>query len=271
MITKIGTKIVLSTKREDDSYKNYAMMASAPIAGGFITDAISSGDFTGRRTLYHGTLGDNIPSILNNGLNPTSDKNAINTKALKVDPERYVKSLGKSYMTKNRLHAMLYAASAQKRKDIKRKMSLSKREPFRLGIEDLMANKVNTLTNKEIMDARNNVVKLNVPLWKHKQVINPEVDMPYEEWAKRSNVDHKNPISKQMYKQLRDAVVVEGGISPEYIAKSSKYIRNSPKEYFQYVKKMPRRALLGAGKFGLGLGLLGLAGTGAYNQFKNHD
>lgn len=72
---------------------------------------------------------------------------------------------------------------------------------------------------------RKGIVKVNVPLWKHKVVVNPEVDMPFEEFINRIKKFKPDvPISglaravlKQGYDNLRKAVVVDGPVSAEYI------------------------------------------------------
>lgn len=274
MITKIGYILVLAEdkKKQTKDYitetkdyiketmkpekvKNRLMMAAAVPGALLLDNSLRSGYLTGRATLYHGTLKENIPSILEHGLKATSDDSAVNTKVLQAtDPERCKKALGKSYAEKNLINAAGYAYGAENRKN----GIIAPRQP---SLKDLFRQK-------------DNIVKLNIPLHKLKTVMNPEVDMPYDEWVKKVDPHgfySEGDFLKRAYKMLRNAVVVDGDIPAEYIPKSEKYVRNNLKEYLEYVKKMPKNALKGVGKAGAGLSLIGLSGYGAYNAFKKDD
>lgn len=226
MITKLGIEIV---SRSDNDGMSAAINSGESIAGGkLLHKAITSGELTGRVNLYHGTDHKAADSIRLKGLLPTTEESAVNTAQLRGDPERFNKSLGKAYMTRSPLEAYTYG----------------------LG------------KNMRGGGASPDVVRLNVPLWKMKSVINPEVDMSFAEWKKKTvpGPEKVNPLQdmalRKMYRQLRDSVVVEGPVGPEFVRGSDKYRRNSFREIMEYAKARPgtfaggvAKSLLGAGAF----------------------
>lgn len=237
MITKIGKEIV----KEKGIHP--AISAIEGIGGtGLLANAVNSGQLTGRATLYHGTDRQSARGILEKGLLPTSEENAVNTTALKADPERYKKALGKSYMTRSAMEALSYSIGKSKRQ-LKREMPC--------------------------------LVRVNAPLWKMKQVMNPEADMPYAEWEKRTfgkALFDQTPefAKKSMYRQLRKSVVIDGAVEPEYIRGSTGYRGNSFREFRDYVKAKPKTFALGAGKSLLGGAALLHGGYETFKKIREH-
>ena len=203
--------------------------------GALLRNAYHSGDITGRATLFHGTKSeDKARSIREKGL-------------LRTTPE--------SINEFNR--AVLQSRSG----DVYRN-SLGKSYMTKDPIEALFYGNLRP----------KNVVKLNVPLWKYKQVVNPEIADGYKAFSDDADRKLRNAIIPQepnlqtdliktkMYNKLRDSAVVEGDVSPEHIKGSDKYVKNSIKEIKEYIKARPWQFAKGVGKAGLGLGLLGGGG-----------
>ena len=241
MITKLGKS--LSQSGGDDSTS--VVGAAAGLAGaGVLRNALASGDLTGRRTLYHGTTEDVARSIRQQGLLPTTDANAVNTKIISHDTDRYAKSLGKAYATPSKAEALGYAVATRNR----RAGNFLFMDPARLS------------------DFKG-VVKLNVPEWKHNMVMNPEVDMDLKSYIARSaelRGKQLSPVEKQQaasaYRQLRRAAVFDGGVSPEYVKGADKYKANSIRELLEYARARPGQFARGLGKGAIGLA--GIAGSG---------
>jgi hypothetical protein len=238
-----------AAEEETDPGKLHAAAgAGAVLGGGLLTKNMASkGHLTGRETMYHGTDSNSARNIRRQGLMPTSDTSAVNTDALKRDPERYQKALGKTYATNSKLLAKTYAAqTAEKR-----------------NYADLMDIK------KPLVDP--DVVKIKAPTWKFNSVMNPEVDMPIREWFARS----KNPrmpdldyddlpaparaAIRAQYNSYRKNRVFTHAIPAEFI-KGEKYKRLGMKELGQYIANNKLR--FGKGMAGAGAGI-GLAGLGA--------
>lgn len=243
MITKAAKTV---TEQEDPRSKaeRYLGLGSTGAGTLLAMNALDSGDLTGRETLYHGTDPDAANSIRRRGLMPTTESNVVNTDAIKGDRERYAKALGKAYTTRNKTEARSYAVQTMA------KRKAAKGEAVKAL--DMMLN------------LGDGVVKLNVPVWKMKTVMNPEVDMPFEEWRKRlgffANLYDEGSL-KRMYKDLRRAVVFDGGVGAEYVKGAKGYRGLTPAELVEYIRANPRRFARGLGKAGLGAGL---AGGGAY-------
>lgn len=223
--------------------------------GAYLGDkALASGDLTGRETLYHGTDVDSAANIKRTGLMPTTDANAINTTAIKSDTERYNKSLGKSYTTRNKGEARTYAIQTQAKRDaLKGKVP----DGIRLALQ-----------------SGKGIVKLNVPTWKRKTVINPEVDMPFDDWRKKLGIFgalYPESVLKKMYNSLRESVVFEGGIPTEYIKGSDGYKGLSAAELLDFIRNNPQRFVKGLGKAGLGAGLVGGGGYLLGRQYLEDD
>lgn len=259
MITKIGTDLVGGVKSNLTSSQPEIKDVIPAVAGvGLLSNAVRSGDLTGRRTLYHGTTEDVVKSIMDKGLLPTTDETAVNMKGIAYDKERYKKSLGKAYATPSKQHALMYAMNARNRK----------------AGNFLVMDPVNR------SDIRG-IVKLNVPDWKYKMVLNPEVDMGYEEWLSKIEDSARRKLNpseksryKNIYKHLRGAAVFEGGVSPEHIKGSNKYTANSLKEILEYARARPSRFARGTGKGIAGLGaIVGSAYllSGKNNNWNRHS
>lgn len=232
---------IIKGEKEDINQKHFSNFANSVegLAGAALaSNALKSGELTGRQTLYHGTTRDAVKGIKEKGLLPTTDENAINTKVLKADPERYSKSLGKAYLSPERADALQYA----------------------------LQSATNRGRNKENWKNMG-VAKVNAPIWKMKTVVNPEVDMPFEKWKDTLGLGgmFTSESEKQfMYKNMRNAVVVDGGVGPEYVKGSDKYQRLTLKELGEYIKARPKTFALGAAKT---LGGLGMLGHGAYHVY----
>lgn len=237
MITKLGKEII--SPRDNEQIPT-ALYAGEGIAGGLVLrKAVNSGELTGRASLYHGTDKETSSLIRKNGLLPTTEESALNTKQLKnLDPERYKKALGKSYMTKNPLEALTYGVGKSMRGN----------------------------------GGKPSVVRMNVPVWKMKSVVNPEVDMSFDEWKNKSWLLHEKPNFFQerqlraIYNQLRDNVVIEGAVGPEYVRGSEKYKRNSLKEITEYIRSKPKSFASGALKGLLGAGSILHGGYEIYGR-----
>lgn len=226
MITKLGKQLV----RQDDNegLKNIGNTAETIAGSALLNNALASGDLTDRMTLYHGTDKDSAKSIRQQGLLPTTDESAVNTSTLKkVDPERYQKSLGKSYMTKNKVEGKIYSIGTDYKKG---------------------------------GGGEGGVVKINAPIWKMKRVMNPEVDMPFEVWKKKVVDPGNEPpdfLLKMLYNMMRKNVVVEGGVGPEYIKGGQGYKGLNLSEFLEYMRSKPATFAKGLGKAALGLGGIG--------------
>ena len=233
-ITKLASDI-LNDKSPD--VRNYANAAEG-ILGAYVLSGAKDRQLRGRTKLYHGTTDVALKSILENGLAPSSEENALNTARLKADPARYKNALGKVYTTRHLDKARSYAWQS-------------------------------SLNNKNAR--RGAVVELDVPMWKLKRVVNPEADMSFDEYMRRTYPGlpkETHAYHKPAYRRFRQDVVFEGGISPEYIKGSRKYRYFNPKELLEYARHNPKVFAKAWGKVGLGLGMLGHAAYSLYDRNK---
>ena len=251
MITKIGAAIIAQPE-DGNSGVNRALLygTSGGLGAALMSNALTSGDVTGRETLYHGTDAASADAIRRNGLKVTTDDTAVNTKVLKdADPERYNKALGKAYMTPSADEAMGYAQGKNLRSG-----------NFFAG---------------------EGVVKANVPTWKMRMVANPEVDMPYKEFRQiLSGQSQKlqemqkpfvDAVLYPVYRSLRKARTFEQDVPTEYIRGASNYRGNSLGEIVDYARHNKLRFAKGLGKFTAGAGLTGAGAYGAYRALRQED
>ncbi len=225
MITKLGAEIV---SRSDKAELPATLYLGEGIVGeSLLRNAISSGELTGRASLYHGTDRETAAKIREKGLLPTTAETAVNTRALEhADPERFKQALGKSYMTRNPVEAFTYGFGKKVRGG----------------------------------GGMPGVVRLNVPVWKMKSVVNPEVDMSFEEWKNKSVLLPGKPnfvqekVLRDTYNKLRNSVVIDGAVGPEYVRGSAQYKGNSLKEFMEYMRARPKSFAAGTAKSLLGLG-----------------
>lgn len=99
----------------------------------------------------------------------------------------------------------------------------------------------------DLADTRNKPFELRLPLWKKLRGVTPE------QFDSGLGVHFKE------------------GVPEEYIKGSSKYLKYTPQEFFEYVKVRPKAFAKGLGRAGVGAGLLG---GGAYllgRTFNNSD
>lgn len=166
----------------------------------------------------------------------------MNTAALRADQERYKKSLGKAYTTRNRLVAATYAKQTE---DILKK---GRRDKYP-SLRDVLAHY-----------GSKNIAKINAPTWKIKTVVNPEADMPYSEFRAKFNRGILGPSDYQlraMYNELRNnTVVFDGGLDAKYIKSNNGYVRNGLREILDYVKHNPYRFIKGLGRAGAGAAVM---------------
>lgn len=239
----------------DTAAKPSTILAGGALGGHLVNDAFASGNLTGRQTLYHGTDASNIKSIRDLGLVPTTNENAVNTAVLRGTPQ-YEKSLNKAYTAKSRFDAAMYAAQTA--------MAKNGKNPF---VDKSAKAQLLPETLKRLFSGEG-IVKLNVPTWKLKTVINPEVDMPFEEWSKKVGLGGME--ARLMYDKLRNgSVVFDGGLDARYVKGSDKYRGLSASELVSYIKNNPKQFAKGVGKTVGGLGLLGGAGYLADRWRKN--
>lgn len=242
MITKTAKYIIAKQQDKDQALRTALGVAPLSLyAGGLQAHkAFASGDLTGRETLYHGSSKDAIRNIRKSGIKPTTDTNALNTAELRTDPERYNKSLGKAYATRNRLTAAIYAKQTE---DILRK-----------GYRNKYYNIMDILPHYN----SNNIAKINAPVWKMKTVVNPEADMPYNEFRAKF-IRPQDKYLRSMYNELRNnTVAFDGGLDAKYIKGNKGYVRNGLREILDYIKHNPSRFAKGLGRAGAGTALMSL-------------
>lgn len=245
MLTKLGKS--LQQRVEDSTAANTGI---ALVGGSAIRNQLAAGNLTGRETLYHGTNPTNKASILRDGLQPTTEANAVNTNVLKAaKPEVFKDALGKSYLTRSKLEAAQYTVGGKYRDPVTG--ALIKNPNIGEFFEEAVKG-----------DGR---VNANVPLWKMKTVRNPESAMGYSKW--KSDLGLQAMFApehqlKSIYKSLDDAVVVDGAIDSKYLKGSANYTRNSAREIADFMRNNKLRAAKG-------LGAAGLGGLGVYYGGRN--
>lgn len=263
MITKMGKKL---TNRDADSNKTLGNTADTGkmLAGAGITKRLADkGHLSGRELLYHGTDPAAANSIKQTGLQPTSEATAKSTKNLKVNPEVYQKSLGKSYLTPHKAWANRYA--------IQSNLIAGGMTPEGIHDPNAVRDMVVKKGGKGVIrrEAKEGLVKAKVPTWKMNRVPNPEVDgIPFHRWVSQNigdmNYYAMGPVQRaqviSMYNNYHDDVVLDGAVDPKYI-KGSKYVRPKGREVMEFIKANPGRFAKGA--LGAAAGL-GLAAHGAY-------
>ena len=250
MITKIG--YLIATASEQDNSVVYNTPAGSlkrtglflggglgTLSGlGLIDDAISSGDLTGRETLYHGTSEASASGILNDGLKPTTPENGIRVNNL---PEGEIRnsSYGKAYATRNPEQARGYAIQTE----------TAFGNPYSEG----------------------KVVKINAPTWKMNVFRDRFQDLPASDLRRIMGFEdilsdeQVKDLAKKSYEDIR---AIEGGIPATYIRGSKSYVKNSIPEFLEYASKNKARIARGAGKLLLGTGV---AGAGVFGLKKGVD
>lgn len=206
-----------------------------PTGAALAHNALSSGQLTGRLTLYHGTGRDAAKNIRDNGLFPVTEETADVTKVLKEYKNNvYEKAMNKAFLTKNPIEAMGFAYAKRK------------------------------------SGHGSGMVVANIPLGKFPMGLNPKVDMPYEVWKESMSPGElftfPSERSKRNYYDAtrKEHVVVEGGVPAEYIKGSGNYQRLTLKELGEHIKVRPKTFALGVAKT---LGGLGMLGHGAYQIY----
>ena len=261
-ITKLGNAMLKQAEKDSKYSAGYGReVVKSGLGAALLRNSVLSGDLTGRKTTYHGTDSESARSIRETGLRGGSEGNLAATEQLKnYSEDRYRKSLGKAYATKFKSVAKGYANGAAYKK-----------------------NKLLEFLGKQ-PNLKADVVELNVPTWKQKTIMNPEVNIPYDKWvdeglaaAKRDHGVKLNKLQRQgikalwyaPYRFLRSVDAFDGTVSPEYIKGSSKYKGNSIGEFGEYIGARPGRFLRGVGKAGVGVGLLGNGLYNLYDKYQN--
>ena len=264
LIKEASDEVITNIKEKDKTKDN--ILGGAAIGGGLLTikDTLIKGHLTGRETFYHNTDKTNVASIKAEGLKASKaldPDNITNTLfrnlGIKVPEEEIA---NKVYLGKNKRVATT-AGITKEMWDIKAK------NPFALDF--LVINDAVEAAKKN----RENL-KVKLPTWKFKEVINPEIGTAknFEEYLDimRSRVKgtvHEAHINdpdtlknlKHNYDGLsKGTKVIEGDIGAEYIKGSKNYKGVSPKELKDYAKSNPGRFAKGVGLAGLGVGLIGV-------------
>ena len=236
-----------------------ALTLGSLLGGGYAArNALTSGDLTGRETLYHGTSPDKVKSIIEKGILPTTPENAVNTSGLAADPKRYQAALGKAYTEPNRLNAAMYAAQTEMGG-----INEARFRPSELSVKTLR----NYLTGRGI-------AKANVPTWKMTNMVeNPEIaGIPREKWIKDNwGLLVPEKVRGKVYDALAATRVFDGGLEGKYFPGNADYVRNSPKEILDYIRHNPKRFAKGNAKLLAGLGLLGAGGYGLRRMVESDD
>lgn len=88
MFTILGSRVLAEKDRQDKLDLIKGLYTGEGIGGALLAaNSFTSGDLTGRDTVYHGTSPKNADSIRQEGLKPATRENANHTKILEYDPE----------------------------------------------------------------------------------------------------------------------------------------------------------------------------------------
>lgn len=254
--------------RERDEKLLGGAASAGSLYGGSKALSSSKPDITGRETLYHGTSEEAAESIKNEGIKPSGETGEMPNLGNLEDSNKDVfeESKGKTFTHPDLLRAQLYAQQAKAG------------GPQDVGeLEALKANMIPFVNEGEVLRA-------DVPTWKDsfEKVPNPEADMPKEEFIEKNmdpflkgtpREDAMRQVLAGEYDKFNRAAVFERDIPTEYIKGGKGYGGPMPSldELSEYTSKNPGRFAKGIGKGGLGLGLLGAGGYGAYRTINDSD
>lgn len=201
---------------------------------------------TGRAKLYHGTAAHLVPQIVQEGLKPQSEIKGPSITAVTTPAGVRAASEPLTFLTRLKSEARTYGAQSD---------LLHKHPKLFDSLRGLEAI-------QSLVDFSRPVVEADIPLWRPEFSArirrNPETEKSFMDFMRKRT---DTPFIERLmhYPGLASATVLEGGVSPEYIRGSEKYIPHSFGEFKEYVRTHPGRFAKG---LGLGLGVLGLSGYG---------
>lgn len=267
---------LLKIKDEPDSfYDRHPVLA--PAVSGFagyklVSDPRSLSEFTGTEHLFHGTLKDNIPSILEKGLlvsKSLDPKTVSNRAGLGRFAEGHVFA-GRTMKPVNQMGMIQQLIKEFKNNDGLRAHfdSLSKLKRLKLQLQLLLG----LYPTKDV-----GTVKIRIPYEDMSRLepgIDPEWTRTLDELKKDKAGTARKFFTKFMARGYgpNHTVAFSKDIAPEYIKGSSKFrhgLLAELKGMPSYALRHPGRFLAGAGKLGAGAGLLGLTGYNIYRKLRN--
>ena len=231
--------------KSKEEQKNYTPLGVGAVGGGglLVKKQFTGGNLTGRETAYHYTENKNVPSILAEGLKGSK----TNQKGTVVN-----EVLGK-HISNSDLANKTYVA---KKKAVAKSVETGKR--------------LRNLYMGGPMAEPGTILKLNVPLWKHKQVENPELmgaknKSEFVDKITKAKPQANTPIGKALagmsYKGLsKETATVEGDISNKFIKNSPEYAKNSINEIKSFIKANPKRFAKGTTLAAAGTAIAAMGG-----------
>lgn len=259
--------------------QSYLGLAGGNAGKAILSNVNDSGDLDGRIKLYHRTDKENVPSILENGIKGSKTNDNSFTKDIAksqgVKPEQWGSFKNKSYLARNKD----LASKVGRQRGV---MATTNEYFSNMGDvtgavdKDLLRKNIKSMKEKQKKIYNNQqTLKASIPKDKFKNlkvVDNPELlgAKTIDEYLERNPTIGMYPnareIAESRLKNLgKDTVTIDGDFPSKYLKGGKGYVKNSPKEVLNYIKREPKSFAKGVGKGAVGLGL---AGVGAYNTVK---
>lgn len=213
-----------------------------PIASGIgLLSSVDKDKLTGRETLYHNTLKENIPSILENGLKSSyseDPKNITNISLKDIEPD---KKKGLVYLAKSKK----VADGVGNVREIKMNKP-SKTIKLSINYDDF--KNMHKVDNPELRGS-----KTSEEYWNNRPK-SRKLGKKYEDLSNKE----KKLVNKQFKGLDEGTIVIKGDVDPKYIKGSESYQPLTIEEFRDYIKNNPSRFGKEAGKLGAGLLLSGI-------------
>lgn len=249
----------------------YLGTGAATLGKKVLNEARDSGDLDGRVKLYHATKKENIPSILENGLQGSrTNRESFTRKFMEgqgISKDQWEPFKNKSYLAKSKsaTKGVIANRAGLDAMNVVENNGVIDKSPFNAMFG----------TQKELHKALKNykVLKASIPKAEYKNlktVANPEL-------LGAKNVDElveKKPMlafypksyQRKAFKALNDdSVTIDGDFDAKYFKGGKGYVKNSPKQVLNHIKNNPKDFSKALGKSALGVGAMAL---GAYGTVK---